>query len=167
MSPGLTSASPWLWPVHFQSSGKRTILSSPMRARISSGRAAGDQRMHVVAGTGLDRPVRMPVILNGRSGGENIFQLVLPAVPPLVSRQAIGHGAVGGLLQVKVEGGFNAQAGLVNLLRAEAFFELPPHLLLKPGRDGHHRLGNAQAQRRVASLLGLGVGDHLVVLPSQ
>ena len=26
---------------------------------------AGDQRMHVVAGTGLHRPVRMPVILDG------------------------------------------------------------------------------------------------------
>ena len=96
--------------------------------------------------------------------GENIFQLVLPAVPPLVSRQSIGNGAVGGLLQVKVESGFNAQAGLVNLLGAEAFFELPPHLLLKPRGDRHLRLGNAQAQRRVASLLGLGVGDRLVVL---
>ena len=53
----------------------------------------------------------------------------------LVGGEAIDHGAIGGLLQVEVERGVDAQAGLVHLLGAEALFELAPDLFLKPGSD--------------------------------
>jgi hypothetical protein len=46
----------------------------------------------------------------------------------------------------------------VDLLGAEALLELAPHFFLKPGRDGHLRLGDVQPERRLARLLGLRRG---------
>jgi len=56
-----------------------------------------------------------------------------PAVAALVGRKPIEDGMVGGLLKVEVEGGFDLEAGLMNLLGPEAFFQLLAHLLLEPG----------------------------------
>jgi hypothetical protein len=54
----------------------------------------------------------------------------------LIGGEAVEHGAVGGLLQVEVEGGFDFEAGFVDLLGAEALFELAADFLLEPGSDG-------------------------------
>ena len=100
--------------------------------------------MDVVAGPGLHGPVRMPVILEGEAVGKHVFQLALPAMAPLVDRQAIDHSAVGGLLQVQIERGLHAQAGFVDLLGAEALFQFAADFFLKPGRDRRSRLGDMQ-----------------------
>ena len=125
--------------------------------------------MNIVSGVGLHGPVGMPVVVERDAGGENVFQLAGavvtdPAMAALVGCKAIEDGAVGGLLQVEVEGGFNLQAGLVDLLGAEALLELLARLLLEPGSDGHLRLGRVQAERGIAGRFGLGVGDGMVLL---
>ena len=71
----------------------------------------------------------------------------------LVGGQAVGHGAIGDLLQVEVERGVDAQAGLVHLLGAEVLFELAPHLFLEPRGHRAHGLRDVQAQRSGAGLL--------------
>ncbi len=133
------------------------------------GQGAGDQGVDVVAGAGLHGPVGVLVVFEGTSGGEDVFQLARPvltgpAMAALVGSEAVGHGAVGGLLQVKVEGGLNFQAGFVDLLGTEAFFELAADFFLEPGRHRALRLGDVQAQRGIAGLLGLDVGDDSVGL---
>ena len=130
---------------------------------------ARDHGMNVVAGAGLYHPVRMPVILDGAARGEHVFQLsrpVLthPAATALVGGQAIGHGGIGGFLQVQVERGFDPHARLVHLVGAEAIVQLLPHRFLKPRGHRHLRLGNVQPQRCIAGLLGLRVGDDPVGL---
>ena len=95
---------------------------------------------------------------------EHVLDAAAPAVAALIGGQPVEHGAVGGLLQIEIEGGVDAQAGLVNLFGAEPLFELAADFLLEPGSDRHLGLGDVQAERRLAGLVGLGVGDDPVRL---
>ena len=52
----------------------------------------------------------------------------------------------------------------MNLLGAEALLKLAANLFLKPGRDGHFRLADAETERRGLGLLGLHVSDDAVRL---
>ncbi len=72
--------------------------------------------MDVVAGVGGGGPVGMLVVLDGGPLGEDIFKLALPAMAALVGCQAVGHGAIGGLLQIEVEGGLDAEAVFVDFV---------------------------------------------------
>ena len=146
-------------PVWRQQDDLRALLAGRADAGVNlQGQDAGDEGVHVVAGPGDDGPVGMPVVLEWRrrrSRGEpvvdHIFQVALPSVAALVGGQAIVDGAIGGLLQVQVERGVDAQAGLVDLLGAKALLEFLPHLFLKPGRDRALRLSDVETERRACA----------------
>src|SRR6202044_2887652 len=52
----------------------------------------------------------------------------------------------------------------MNLFSAKALLKLAADLFLKPGRDGHFRLRDVQAERRFFCVLTFGLRDELVVL---
>ena len=68
------------------------------------------------------------------------------------------------LLQVEIERGVDAQAGLVHFIGAEVLVELAPHFFLEPRSHGSHGLRDVEAERSVARRFGLGVGDNAVGL---
>ena len=112
-------------PVGGQQHDLRAWLAGRTDARVNFQRKhARDQRVNVVAGAGRDGPVGMPVGVERGAAGEDVFELALPSVAALVGGQAVEHGAVGRLLQVQIERGVDAQAGLVHLFGAEALFQL-------------------------------------------
>ena len=147
-------------PVGGQKDNFRACLTAgPMRASNLERKRARDESMNVVAGSSGYSPVGMAIVIErARRSARTFSSLPRPAAPALVGGQAVGHGAIGRLLQVEIERGVDAQAGLVHLFGAEALFELAPHLFLEPGRDRRLRLRDAQAQRRLAGLLGLRRG---------
>src|SRR5579863_5707188 len=128
------------------------------------GKHAGDDGVDVVAWRGFHGPVRVGVGLDEGAGGEDVFELALPAVAALVGGEAVHDGVVGGLLQIEVEGGLDAQAGFVDLFGAEALFELAADFFLEPGSDGHLWLGDVEAERRRAGFFCLRVSDGAVGL---
>ncbi len=69
-----------------------------------------------------------------------------PAVAAFVGGDAIEDGVVGDVLEVHIEGGIDAQAGVVDFFGAELFFEFAADFFNEPGGDGHFRLGDAQAE---------------------
>jgi hypothetical protein len=142
---------------------KHNLALAHARANLQGEHASHDG-MNVVAGPGLHRPVGMLVVFDGAAAGEHVFLLANPAPPPLVDSQAVHDSAIGRLLQLQIKRGLHLQAGLVHLLGAEALFQLLPHLLLKPRRHRHLRLGNVQSQRSLSGLLGLLVADDPVLL---
>ena len=79
-------------------------------------------------------PIAVAVILQPLAALQNIFQLALPAVPPLISGHAIEHGLTRGLLQVEVERGVNPQSPLVNLVAAVFVLEIAANVFHKPWR---------------------------------
>ena len=97
----------------------------------------------------------MLVVLERGAVGKHVFELALPAVTALVGGESVSQGVVGGLLQVEIERGVDAQAGLVHLLGAESLFQFAANLFLEPGSDRHLRLGDVKTERRAARLLSL------------
>jgi hypothetical protein len=84
-------------------------------------------------------------------------------VAALVGGTPSSDGAIGDLLQIEVERGVDAQAGLMHLFGAEVLFELAADFFLEPGSDALG-LGDVQAERRFARGFGLRVGDDAVGL---
>ncbi len=107
---------------------------------------AGHDGVNVISGVVGKGPVGMLVVLNGDAIVQNVLYPAAPAMTAFVSGQAIGHGVVGGLLQVEIEGGVDPQAGLVHFFAAEALFEFAAHFLLEPRGHGHFRLHHVQAE---------------------
>src|SRR5580698_10209013 len=73
-------------------------------------RRAGDNRMHIVAGSAGHRPVGMPVLRNRQAGCENVLELALPAMTALIFRESIKNRMISGLLQVQIERSFDLEA---------------------------------------------------------
>jgi len=121
------------------------------------GQSARDEGVDVVAGMGLHGPVGMAVVLKRDAAGQDVLLLVFPAVAALVGGYAVGYGAVGGLLQVEVEGGLDFEAGFVDLLGAEALFEFAADFFLEPGGNGALRLRDVEAERGLTRLFSLRV----------
>ncbi len=83
----------------------------------------------------------------------------------LVGGKAVGDGLIGGVLQIEIERGVDAQAGLVHFFRAKALLEFAADFFLEPGSDGHLRLGDVQTERRGCEpRSACGVGDGAVRL---
>ena len=95
----------------------------------------GNDGVHVVSGVSGHRPVRVFVVLDRGASLQDVVELALPSVAPLVGGKPVANGLVRGLLQIEIERGVDAEAGLMHLLGAEALFKLAAHLFLKPGRD--------------------------------
>ncbi len=110
-------------------------------------------------------PVGMRILLRNHTFLDYIFQMALPAVPPLVGGQPVEHGLVRGLLQIHVERGVHLQAAFMDLVGPVLAFQIAANFFHKIGRQ---RIGivrqvqNQGGRSRVGGLCGryLAVFQH-------